>query len=313
MRVIITGGTGLIGRALAAELIAGGHEVIALSRSPRLAEGLPAGVKVEGWDSRTAKGWGTLADGAGAIINLAGESIAGTSFLPGRWNDARKKAILDSRLDAGKAVVEAVSQASIKPGVVIQSSGVDYYPADEKQEMTEDSAPANTFLAEVCKQWEASTAAVEAMGVRRCVIRTGVVLARDGGALPRMALPFTMFAGGPIGSGRQPFPWISLLDEVKAIRFLVENSACEGVYNLTAPNPLTNAEFSRVLGKVLGRPAFIPAPGFAFKAAFGEVSQLLLEGRRAVPRRLLAAGYIFQHPDAESALRWVYGKVAEAR
>ena len=178
MRVIITGGTGLIGRALTAELVSRGHEVIILSRSPKLAAGLPAGVRVEGWDARSAKGWGPLADGAGAIVNLAGENIAGTGFLPQRWTDERKRRILESRINAGRAVVEAVEQAASKAGVVIQSSGVDYYPADETADMTEESPRGSSFLADVTRDWEASTQAVEVLGVRRAIIRRSPAASR---------------------------------------------------------------------------------------------------------------------------------------
>lgn len=308
MRVIITGGTGLIGRALTAELVRRGHEVIILSRSPKLAAGLPAGVRVEGWDARSAKGWGPLADGAGAIVNLAGENIAGTGFLPQRWTDERKRRILESRINAGRAVVEAVEQAASKAGVVIQSSGVDYYPADETADMTEESPRGSSFLADVTRDWEASTQAVEVLGVRRAIIRTGVVLSKDAGVLPKLALPYQLFVGGPIGSGRQPFPWIALDDEVAAIAFLIEHPMASGPFNLAAPHPLTNAEFGRVLGKVLGRPSFVPAPAFAFKLAFGELAVLLLEGRRALPKRLLELGFQFKYPEAEAALRAIYGR-----
>jgi hypothetical protein len=308
MRIIITGGTGLIGAALAADLVKSGHEVILLSRSPRAAEGVPSGARVEGWDARSASGWGHLADGAGAIVNLAGENIAGSTFLPERWTDERKKRILQSRQDAGRAVVEAVEAAAIKPGVVVQMSGVDYYPVDDRQAMTEDSPAADSFLGKVVQEWEAATAPVEKMGVRRCVLRTAIVLSDQGGVLSRLALPFKLFAGGPIGGGRQPLPWVAMDDVVSAIRFMIENPQTGGVYNLAAPETVTNAQFGRALGKVLGRPSFVPAPGFAFRLAFGEVAQLLLEGRHVAPKRLLEAGFTFQYPTVESALRHIYGR-----
>lgn len=308
MRVIITGGTGLIGQAAAADLVKHGHEVIVLSRSPKAVSGLPQGVHVEGWDAKSAAGWGHLADGANAIINLAGENIAGSTFLPERWTPERKQSILQSRQNAGKAVVEAVAQAKNKPEVVIQMSGVDYYPTDNQRPMTEDSPSSNTFLGGVVKEWEAATAPVETMGVRRCVLRTGVVLAKDGGVLPRLALPFKLFAGGPIGSGQQPFPWVALDDVVAAVRFLLGTPTARGVFNLVAPERVNNAQFGRKLGTVLGRPSFVPAPGFAFKLAFGEVASLLLEGRYVQPARLQTAGFEFQYPDVESALRHIYGK-----
>lgn len=303
MRILITGGTGLIGSALAAELAQAGHEVIVLTRNPDKATGLPAGVRAERWDGRTAQGWGHLADGAGAIVNLAGASIAGEGLLPSRWTDERKYLILQSRLDAGRAVVEAVQQAAHKPGGVVQASGIGIYGfADDR--VLDETAPAGTdWLAQVAVQWEAATAPVEAMGVRRVVIRTAVVFSRTGGVLPLMLLPFRLFVGGPVGSGRQYVSWIHLADEVGAIRFLIENPAASGPFNLVAPDVMTNAEVSRVIGRVLRRPSWFPLPAFAMRLMFGEVATLLLEGQRAQPKRLLELGYTFRFPTLEAALR----------
>ncbi len=296
MRVIITGGTGLIGRALAADLAAAGHEVVVLSRTPQSAGAL-AGVRVERWDAATAAGWGALADGAGAIVNLAGEEIAH------RWTSGRKRRIGESRLNAGRAVVEAVQAASRKPAVVIQSSAVGYYGPRGDDEVAEDAPPGSDFLANLCVDWEASTAPVEELGVRRAIIRTGAVLARDGGALPRMMLPFRLGIGGKLGSGRQWFPWIHMADEVAAIRFLIERDDTSGAFNLCAPNPLTNAEFSRALGRAMRRPSLAPAPGFVMRLMFGEMAMVLLEGQRQTPRRLQEAGFEFRFPQADAALR----------
>jgi uncharacterized protein (TIGR01777 family) len=298
MRVIITGGTGLIGRALAADLAAGGHEVILLSRAPGRVTGLPAGVRAEGWDGRTATGWGPLADGADAIVNLAGENLGA-----GRWTAERKRRIRDSRLNAGRAVVEAVQAVSRAPRVVVQSSAVGYYGPQGDQELAEEAPPGNDFLARLCVEWEASTAPVEAMGVRRVVIRSGVVLHASEGALPRMLLPFKLFVGGPLGGGRQALSWIHIADEVAAIRFLVEKEEAAGAFNLAAPHPLTNAEFGRAVGRVLGRPAWLPAPAFALRLALGEMATVVLDGQRVVPRRLLGMGFAFRFPEAEAALR----------
>lgn len=303
MKIIITGGTGLIGRALAADLAAGQNEVIVLTRNPNGSQKLPDGVSAVVWDGKSANGWGQYADGADAIVNLAGESIAGETPLKIRWTEARKKRILESRLNAGKAVVEAVANAVKKPGVVIQSSAVGYYGARSTPPFDEDAPAGNDYLAGVCKDWEASTSAVEGMGVRRVVIRTGVVLSKDGGALPLQMLPFLFFAGGPIGNGRQGYPWIHIRDEVKAIRFLIENPFASGVYNLTAPKMVNNAEFSKSLGRALNRPAFIPTPAFVFQLAFGEAATILVDGQLPQPRRLLQAGFQFQFSEAEPALR----------
>lgn len=302
MRVIITGGSGLIGRALSADMAAGGHEIILLSRNPDRVTGLPDGVRATRWDGHSAEGWAHLADGAGAIVNLAGESIAA-----GRWTPERKRRIRDSRVNAGKAVVEAVQAAASKPGVVIQSSGIGYYGPHGDEEITEKERVGSDFLSQVCIDWEASTAPLDEMGLRRPVIRTGVVLSAHGGALPRMLLPFKLFAGGPLGGGRQWFPWIHIADEVGAIRFLIEHPQATGPFNLSAPNPLTNAQFSRVTGHVMGRPAFMPTPGFALRLLFGEMATVLLDGQRAVPQRLLELGFGFQFSEAETALRDVLG------
>lgn len=306
MRVMVTGGTGLIGRALANAMVKEGHEVIVLSRNPARAEGLDKAVRVERWDGESAQGWGALAEGADAIVNLAGESIAGEGFPPSRWTPERKQRIRESRLKAGKAVVEAIRGASKKPGVLIQSSAVGYYGTHGDQDITEDHPSGNDFLAEVCRAWEDSTAEVEMMGVRRVIIRTGVVLSSKGGALPQMALPFKLFAGGPLGSGKQQVPWIHLDDEVRAMRFLIENPSARGVFNLCAPSPLSNAGFGKALGRALGRPSFMPTPALLFKIAFGELAMLLLEGQRAVPKRLQEAGFQFHFPEAEGALRDVF-------
>jgi len=297
MRVIITGGSGLIGWALTENLAKDGHEVIVLSRNPEVVKNLPGGARAEKWDGRSAQGWGKFVDGADAIVNLAGATISD------RWSDARKKVIRESRVNAGKAIVEAVKAAEKKPGVVIQSSAVGYYGPRGAEEITEDSSAGNDFLASVCKEWEASTAELDGMSIRRPIIRTGVVLSKDGGALPKMLLPIKMFIGGPLGNGRQYFPWIHLQDEVAAIRFLIENKKANGVYNLSAPQPLTNKEFTQAIGKVLNRPTFMPVPAFAMQLLFGEMSTLLLDGQREVPQRLMKEGFKFQFSDAEAALR----------
>lgn len=297
MKVIITGGTGLIGAALAKSLAADRHDVIVLSRSPQRATGLPASVQVVAWDGRSAKGWGHLADGADAIVNLAGESLA-----EGRWTAERKRRIQQSRLDAGQAVVEAIQAATQKPGVLVQSSAVGYYGPRDNREIAEDTPPGNDFLARVCVAWEASTAAVDAMGVRRVLIRTGIVLSLAGGALPRLLLPFKLGVGGPLGRGEQPFPWIHLDDEVAAIRFLLEHPTARGPFNLTAPQMLTNAQFGQALAKVLHRPALLPTPAFALKLALGEMAAAVLEGQQAVPRRLQELGFQFKYPQAAGAL-----------
>jgi uncharacterized protein (TIGR01777 family) len=302
MRVIITGGTGLIGRALAADLTSEGHEVILLSRNPARATDLPEGVRLEQWDARTAEGWGHLVDGAEAIVNLVGESLAS-----GRWTAERKRRIRDSRVLGGQAVVDAVRSAAVKPKVVVQSSAIGYYGPRGDERITEEDAAGSDFASQVCVDWEASTAAIDEMGVRRPIIRTAVVFSNDALALKRMLLPFKLFVGGPIGGGKQWLPWIHIADEVAAIRFLMEHPDATGPFNLSAPDVVTNRDFGRSAGKVLGRPSILPLPGAALRVAFGEMSTVLLEGQRAVPERLLDAGFTFRFPKLEDALRDLVG------
>jgi uncharacterized protein len=250
------------------------------------------------WDGRTADGWGPLADGAHAIINLAGDNLA-----EGRWSEAKKNRILKSRLDAGAAVVEAVRGARQKPKVVVQASAVGFYGPRGDEEIDESSPAGQGFLADVVRAWEDSTREVEALGVRRVVIRSGLVLGRGGGVFPRLVLPFRFFAGGPLGSGRQWFSWVHLSDEVGAIRFLVEQEGLAGVFNLTAPNPLEEKDICRAIGKALRRPCWLPVPAFMLKLLFGEkAKETILEGQRVFPRRLVEAAFAFRYPDADAAL-----------
>ena len=298
MRVIITGGTGLIGRALTAALVARGDEVIVLSRDPKQSTGVALGARIEKWDGETSRGWGSLVDGTTAIVNLAGAGIAS-----GRWTAERKRLIRESRLNAARAVVQAVRDAGERPRVVVQASAVGYYGPLGDDEVAEKAAPGTDFLARVCVDWEAGTAPIEELGVRRAVIRTGVVLSTRGGALPRMLLPYRFFVGGPLASGRQGFSWIHLDDEVGAIVFLLDQEAARGPYNLTAPTPLTNAQFGRVLGRVLGRPSLFPTPAIALRLLFGEMATALVDGQQVAPKRLLEHGFTFRYANAEKALQ----------
>lgn len=297
MRVLITGGSGLIGRPLAQSLIERGHEVIVLSRQPEKTSRLLPDTVVELWDGRTTKGWGHLIEGTDAVVNLAGANIA-----EGRWTAERKRLIRESRLSAGRAVMEAVEGATCRPRVLIQASGVGYYGDCGDELLTEGNGAGGDFLAQLAVEWEAGTAGVEQLGVRRAVIRTGVVLSMKGGGLPRMVLPFRLFVGGRMGDGRQWFPWIHLSDEVNAIRFLINKESARGIFNLTGPNTVTNGDFSRMLGRQLGRPSLVPLPAFILRMVFGEMADVLLVSQRAIPQRLMQLGYVFRFPDAAGAL-----------
>jgi uncharacterized protein len=303
MRVIVTGGNGLIGRPLVDSLAADGHEVIILTRSPGRLRRLPANVRAAGWDSRSADGWAELADGATAIVNLAAENIGGEQFLPDRWTATKRRRIRQSRVEAGRAVVDAVQRATKKPQVVIQASAVGYYGTHEEGRIAEDHPPGDDFLTSVALDWEASTAPVEEEGVRRVVVRSGVVLTPEGGSLPRLLLPYRLFVGGPYGTGRQWWSWIHLLDEVRAIRFLIERGDAHGAFNLVAPEPVQNQTFGRTLGKVLRRPHYFPIPAFAMRLALGEVADIVLKGQPVVPQRLQKMGFQFCFPTLEEALR----------
>jgi uncharacterized protein (TIGR01777 family) len=300
MRVIITGGTGLIGKALGASLAAQGHEVIALSRNPAKAKDMPAGVSVEQWDASTDAGWGHLADGAGAIVNLAGENLGG-----GRWTKKRKAAILQSRRDAGAAVMAALAHATVKPGVLVQASAVGLYgPRSRDEVITEETGLGSDFQARTAFEWEATTAGAARLGVRRALARTGLAFSTRGGSLPIMLLPFKMvIAGGPLGSGKQYVPWIHIDDHVRALEFLIGDPAAQGPFNLSAPNPVTYREFAKTAGKVMGRPSFMPTPAFALRTVLGEMSQLVLGSKRQAPARLLEMGFTFKYPELEAALR----------
>ena len=297
MTIVITGGTGLIGRALSADLSSDQHDVIVLSRDPGSAPKMPPHVQLVEWDTRSAAGWAHLAEGADAIVNLAGAS------LNRRWTPRNKRIIRESRLNAGRAVVEAVEQAAQPPRVVIQASGTGGYGPRGDEVITEQADLGDGFLGRTAAQWEASTEPVEDHGVRRAVIRSSVVLSSEGGAFPLMALPFRFFVGGPLGGGEQWFPWIHMEDEVRAIRFLIQNEAASGPFNLTAPNPVTNTQFSRTLGEVMRRPSFFRVPAFAVRLVLGEMSTVVLTGQRAVPQRLIELGFEFHYLRLKPALR----------
>ena len=296
MKVLITGGSGLIGRALTASLTADGHEVIILSRDPGRSKRSVPGVQLVKWDGKTYEGWGHLVEDTDVIVNLEGENLS-----DGLWTENRKKRIRDSRLNAGRAVVQAIENASHIPHVLIQASGAGYYGI-QNPDLLEESAPRGSdFLADVSRDWEASTLPVEPMGVRRAIIRSGVVLSRQGGALGLMLLPFRFFVGGPLGSGRQWMSWIHIEDEVRAIRFLIDNESATGAFNLSA-QPVTNAEFSKAVGKTMGKSSFFRVPRFLLRLVLGEMSTMVLDGQRVSAKKLIDLGFEFKYGQIEEAL-----------
>ena len=298
MRVVVAGATGFIGRALCSELHKD-YEVIALTRDARRAAALETNwAKIVEWDGRSMGSWVQQADGAFAIINLAGENVAS-----GRWNKSKKAGILHSRLDSARAVLAAIKLVNKKPAVVIQASAIGYYGPCNNEKLDETSPAGKGFLADVCQKTEIIANQMETTGVRCVVIRTGIVLGSEGGALPRLMLPFRFFLGGHPGSGRQWFSWISLDDQVAAIKFLMENENLKGVFNLTSPQPVTMKKFCRKLGWIWIRPSWLFFPGFILRMTMGEMAnEILLSGQRVLPKRLLDAGFEFKHPDVKKAL-----------
>lgn len=300
MLAVITGGTGFIGRGLSRKLVDDGYDVAVLTRDPDAHEKVAGGkIRYVKWDGSTAAGWGALANGAAAVVNLAGANIAGK-----RWTAEVKERILQSRVAAGNAVAEAIAAAKSKPGVLVQASAVGVYGSRGDEELDESSPPGDGFLAEVVRKWESSTVAAEDARVRRVVIRSGLVLGADGGAFPRLLRPFKFFAGGPLGTGRQWFPWIHYRDEIEAIKFLIINERTSGVYNLCGPELLRNRDFSRIIGQILKRPWWWPVPAFVLRTLYGEMADaLLLASEKVLPGRLLEAGFQFKYRTAEAALR----------
>jgi uncharacterized protein (TIGR01777 family) len=302
MRIVITGGTGLIGRSLAEQMAGEGHEVIVLSRNPSRAKDFLPGVMLVQWDAQSAEGWSQWADGADAIVNLAGAGLA--DWL---WTKSRKQILVDSRVKAGEAVSSAVAMVERKPRVVIQASAIGYYGPRGDEPVDESQAPGDDFLGQLCQKWEDSSRSVEDHGVRRAIIRTGLVLSLKGGVLPRLLLPIRLFVGGPLGSGKQYYSWIHHEDEIGAIRFLIEHETAQGAFNLTAPNPQPNAEFMKTVSKAVGRPYWLPVPEFAMRLLIGDMATVVVDGQRAIPTQLERAGFDFHYPSLEGAMEALVG------
>ena len=295
MRIVVSGGTGFLGRRLVERLQAE-HEVIVLTRRPRTAGEVQ-------WSPGTSdRRWMETVRTAHAVVNLAGESIAG-----GRWTAARKKKIVDSRITATRAIVEAIKSAT-HPLVLINASAIGFYGDRGDEPMTEQSSPGDDFLARLCTAWEAEALTV-ADRCRVVLLRSGMVLAKDGGALPQLALPFRLFVGGPVGSGRQYLSWVHLDDWVELARWALTSDTVAGPLNLTAPEPVTNGEFARTLGRALRRPAIMPAPAFALRLLLGEMADaMVLGGQRVLPAKAQSLGFAFRYPRLDAALAAIYGR-----
>jgi uncharacterized protein (TIGR01777 family) len=309
MRVVIAGGSGFLGGPLAWAWAEEGHDVRVLTRG--LAAGQAQHESGTGRPGITRVGWepdgraGQLArefEGATAVINLAGTSIAGA-----RWTAARKNAIRESRIRATQSLAAAFAESSSPPPTFISASGSGYYGDRGSEVLTESSTPGSDFLARLCVDWEAEARRAERSAVRVALLRTGIVLEREGGALPRMMRPFRFFAGGRLAGGRQYMSWIHRHDWTEMVRWIVETPQVDGAVNVTAPHPVTNAEFTRALGRALHRPSLVRAPRLALKLVLGELGDALLASQRVVPARAQAAGYHFRYPEIEIAFRGIFG------
>lgn len=297
--VLMSGGTGLIGGRLSDELLRHGRGVRSLTRNLLDTEGRIDGQLVSvRWDGVTPPD-GALAESS-AVVHLAGEPVFG-----GRLTSARRRRIRDSRVASTREIVRAMGQlpADVRPRTLVCASAVGYYGDRGDEELAEDAPAGHGFLADVCREWEVAARNAEAHGVRVVRLRIGIVLARSGGALPRMLLPFRSGFGGRLGSGRQWFPWIHIRDVVALIERILDDEKFSGAVNATAPHPVRNEEFTRILGRLLHRPAFWAVPGTVLRLALGELADELLGSRRVVPARALAGGFAFEYPDLEEALK----------
>lgn len=299
MKVVITGATGFIGKALCSELVKE-HRVITLTRRPEKAcDVLDESVDVVQWDAKTLSDWVKHIEGSDVIVNLAGANVASE-----RWTGKRKEEIVASRINATNALVNALRDSTVKPKAVIQASAIGFYGFRGDEPLDEASGAGEGFLAEVCQRIENISKEFGYSGIRTIVIRSGVVLGKEGGALPKMMVPFKFYLGGFWRPGSQWLSWITLADEIRAIKYLIENSSFCGVFNLTAPQPLTNRQFFEILAAVLKKPCWLPVPAIVLKTIFGKMAdELFLTSQRVFPKRLIDAGFEFKYPDMKGALK----------
>jgi len=298
MNILITGGTGLIGRALCRALLAEGHTLTVFSRHPetvpaKCGAGVQALASLDEW---TADRY------FDAVINLAGEPIVDAA-----WTERRKQVLRDSRIALTRQLVARIAQAEQRPAVLLSGSAVGYYGGRGDRELVETSGPGDDFPAQLCMDWEAAALEAENLGVRVCLLRTGLILSKDGGLLARMLPPFRLGLGARLGDGKQWMSWIHIDDYVKYLLHLLQDEQLSGPFDMTTPQPVTNAEFTRILAMVLHRPAPFSAPVAMLKLAMGERAALVLEGQRVLPARLRASGVQCTYPDLESALRAILG------
>ncbi|HTW42804.1 MAG TPA: TIGR01777 family oxidoreductase [Solirubrobacteraceae bacterium] len=304
LRVTVTGATGLIGGALVGALLEHGAEVTVLARDPARARQLPAlralvDTQVVGWESSGQAAPAEALAGRDAIVHLAGEPVAQ------RWSASAKRAIRDSRVLGTRNLVAGLAQAQPRPGVLVSASAIGYYGPHGEEPLDEETPPGGDFLGQLCAEWEAAAAGAAELGMRVVHVRVGVVLDRAGGALAQMLPPFRLGLGGPVAGGRQYVSWVHLRDVVALLLAAVEDERWSGPVNATAPEPVTNREFSRALGRALGRPALLPVPALALRALYGEMADVVIGGARVLPAKALVLGYEFAYPQLDGALRAV--------
>jgi uncharacterized protein (TIGR01777 family) len=297
MRVLVTGASGFLGSAVCDALLARGDETFALTRDPQRArQGNPT-VTWHAWNPASERPPASALEGVDGVVNLVGEPI------DQRWTEAAKQRIRDSRERSTKNLVDAISATEPRPKTLVSQSAVGYYGDRGEAVVDESTGPGSTFDAEVCVAWESAAREAEKVGVRVVVVRSGLVLDPEHGLLKQLLVPFKLGVGGPLAGGGQYMPWIHVDDEVRLLLWALDTDGASGTYNATAPNPVTNREFSKALGRVLGRPAVIPLPKLALKARFGgELGEVAAGGQRTIPRRAMDAGFEFRHPELEPAL-----------
>jgi uncharacterized protein (TIGR01777 family) len=304
VKIVVAGGTGFVGKALVKRLLDENHQVLVLSRKVNAFKNSPyVNLRVGMWDGQPTGPWERLLEDADAVVNLCGEGIADR-----HWSSKRKNLLRSSRLDPTKTLVEAISRCVHRPKVLVNVSAVGYYGAVKNDEVDETHLKGTGFLADLCAEWEAEARKAQAPGTRVALLRLGVVIEKDGGALQKLIAPFRWFVGGPLGSGRQWFPWVHRDDVVGAILYVLQKDALSGPVNVVAPETSTMNEFCRTLGKAMGRPCWARVPGFALKILLGEMSGMLLEGQKAVPRKLREAEYTFIYCEAKKALFSIFSK-----
>jgi len=301
MKILITGGTGFVGTQLTSRLIQDGHEVTILSRSAKRSGEVPRRISYLQGDPTQKGPWQEAIKSHDAVINLAGASIFA------KWTDEHKKAIRESRVSTTQNIVEGIPSPPQKQFTLLSTSAVGYYGFCGDEELTEQSPPGNDFLARIALEWEGEALKAKERGARVVITRFGIVMGEKGGALSQMIPLFKKYIGGPIGSGKQWFSWVHIKDLSEAFAFLMKHPEISGPVNVCAPNPVRNKDLAKVLGKVLHRPSFMPAPGFMVKLVLGEFGSVILKGQRVIPKRLLDSGFAFQYPDIDKALQGIVG------